>query len=521
METGEPGSFLTTLPEDIAGATAERLLGRGASGTVELVRMPDASRYALKRLSGDWQDPAVVARFRREARVVARLNHPNVVRARGGIDDAGAWLLMEYVAGPTLTHVLRERAPSTAESLTVLEGLCAGVAHAHEQRIVHRDINPNNVLLDDRGSAKLVDFGVATMIGDENQLSLLTFRTRPGALLGTPSYMCPEAAAGSTEVTPLWDVYSLGMLAYRLLAGVLPFDTAGGPVAILQAHLREPVPDPATLGAHLPRDVTATVLHALAKSPDVRTGSVAELWQELSTVADAAWPLWRTEPSRISVPVIPAASVKGVQALDESTELGLLDSPEIGQDSIEPQGDTVHAERPAPAATPLAPTAPLHATVTNKIALPVFVPKKRRHWPAMTAAVAAGLAVAFAVALVTHHGSAPAVDAPGIEEVELTLSGPPATYVSCPVTLPVVVHVATNGAGGKLTYGFRLGGRADGPLSTVVVAADQRLVDLTRSVPVSLQRGTAELVVDVESSATSGTASVPLPSSCTSTTLPP
>lgn len=280
------------LPTDLENCHTVRRIGSGASGVVELVETRDGNQYAVKRLAGNWGDPTAAARFRREMRIVARLVHPNIVRSAGISSTDSASIVMEYLEGPSLHGLLQERPLGTGDALAVIGAVCAALQHAHDLGIVHRDVSPANILFHADGRPALCDFGISTAMGSDHTLSLVTFRTRPGTLLGTPTYMSPEAASGSTDTTPAWDIYSAGVLAYRLLVGRPPFENATSPLAVLEAHRSIPAPDPADFGSSLPPEVTAVVLGALAKDPDRRPGSIGSFWEKLSQAASEVWPEW-------------------------------------------------------------------------------------------------------------------------------------------------------------------------------------------------------------------------------------
>lgn len=432
------------LPTDISGAVSMGVIGRGAVGIVELIQLPDGRRFALKRLSGDWKDGSAAARFRREARIVADLDHPHIVRSSGRIDQRGAWIIMDYVAGPTLHDLLSSVPLSTANALALLEAVCEAASYAHGRGIVHRDIAPGNIMVKLDGTPVLADFGVATMVGAEHNVSLLTFRTAPGALIGTPSYMSPEASAGSGDVTSLWDVYSLGVLAYRLLVGHLPFGEEMSLLAILDAQINRAPPDPSTFGVDLPDGVTAALLRALEKTPEDRTPSATDLWNELGSAATEQWPQWR---ERVTLAVEAKAAGRGrhphrpppaAEATSQQTNVGgYLD------------GDGVDA----------APRGPMISTLIEPT---VFVPKAPRRKLRILLGVVAGAVAAIALIAATGGFSTSVRPPLVVEHVSLRLSATAGHQVTCSPSAVVVARITTDGNAGELTIIWSAGSAALG-----------------------------------------------------------
>ena len=368
------------------------VLGRGASGVVLLVRRPDGGLAAVKRLHGDWVSDEALARFRRESRLLERLEHPHIVRSEGhGIDDGSPWILMEYVDGPNLEAVLQASPLSTANALTVLSCLADALGYAHAQGVLHRDLTPANVLFMDTGRPMLADFGVAKMLGPERATSVMTFRTHTGALIGTPAYMSPESARGVTELTGESDIYSLGVLAYRLLVGRLPFPFEGDILATLEAHINQPVPSPADVGVSLPPALEVAVLRALAKNPADRPSGADDFWDELGGAADASWPRWRDGAdlgmliSRVSLPGPPIPQKGGAHGIHANQDVG---AP-----------STVTGFRVGAGTSTKLPT--------ERITSPVFAPKKRRRWPGLAAASVVGVGIAVGLLLLTDSSAAP------------------------------------------------------------------------------------------------------------------
>lgn len=268
------------LPERVGRYLVEGLLGRGSMGTVYLAHDPVVDRrIALKVLRptlGGEISEAARQRFLREARAAGRLSHPNIVTVFDVGEDpetGRSFIAMDYVEGQTLQAVTAAgRRLTSAEATTLVAVLAGALDHAHRKGVVHRDVKPANVILAADGRAKLTDFGVARL--DTSELTL------EGALLGTPVYMSPEQISGR-PVDGRSDLYSLGVILYELLTGSRPFVAQSLPELSL-AVTQQPTPDPLTLRPGLPAPLAAVVLRCLAKRPDDRFQSGAELVEALA-----------------------------------------------------------------------------------------------------------------------------------------------------------------------------------------------------------------------------------------------
>jgi tRNA A-37 threonylcarbamoyl transferase component Bud32 len=199
------------------------LIGAGGMGSVYKARQPKLDRLvALKVLSSDLaSDPAFAERFDREARLLARLGHPNIVTVfDSGVAGPFAYLLMEFVDGVNLRQAMKAGRFTPPEALALVQDICAALKFAHEQGILHRDIKPENILIDSRGQVKIADFGIAKLVG-ENDREQVTL-TQRGFVLGSPHYMAPEQLESPGDVDQRADIYSLGVVLYELLTGELP-----------------------------------------------------------------------------------------------------------------------------------------------------------------------------------------------------------------------------------------------------------------------------------------------------------
>jgi predicted Ser/Thr protein kinase len=245
----------------------ERQLGRGGMASVYLAYDTALDRrVALKVLPREFlHDPDFIGRFRIEARAVASLEHPNIIPIYSydvDQEEGIPWMAMRLISGGSLSDLIKKDRPLLERSVQILRGLADALdyAHTHPKKIVHRDIKPQNVLLDDAGRVYLADFGVVKMLESPSGL------TATGMITGTPQYMAPEQATG-TSVDHRADIYALGIVAYELFVGHVPF-SADTPVGIMMKHVQEPIPLPAA--GQVPEPLVRALLKALAKQPEDR-----------------------------------------------------------------------------------------------------------------------------------------------------------------------------------------------------------------------------------------------------------
>jgi serine/threonine-protein kinase len=277
------------VPASLGKYEIRGTLGRGAMGVVYDGWDPQiARRVAVKSVplptSHDPETAEEIARFRREAQAAGRLTHPNIV----GVYDYGetadlAYIVMEYVDGPTLKALLDKRERFPLDSVRRIMGdVLAGLQFSHDRGVVHRDIKPGNIMLTADGQAKIADFGIARI-----EMSSLT---QAGTMVGTPAYMSPEQFRGEV-VDARSDIYSAGVLLYQLLTGERPFE--GGLTAIMHKVLNTEPPVPSQLAGTVPRALDAVVQKAMAKRPQERFASAAAFADALraAIAAPAAAPL--------------------------------------------------------------------------------------------------------------------------------------------------------------------------------------------------------------------------------------
>jgi serine/threonine-protein kinase len=282
------------LPRIVGDYELLRVLGRGGMGVVYLARQKQLPRLvAIKMLAGSGETPvADLLRFRAEAEMIARLQHPHIVTLyEVGVADNRPYLCMEYLQGITLAEWLRRYGPAPPRAAArLIATLTQAVQHAHDHNILHRDLKPSNIFLTIPTRAgenksfdprqledwhpKVTDFGLAKRIDSGASL------THTGAIVGTPSYMAPEQAAGRKDLTPAADVYALGAILYELLTGRPPFPASHPVDALLLVLEQEPVP-PRELNPAIDRDLEWICLKCLQKPPDLRYVSAAALAGDL------------------------------------------------------------------------------------------------------------------------------------------------------------------------------------------------------------------------------------------------
>src|SRR5690348_12258271 len=260
----------------LAGFRVESLLGEGAMGRVYLAEeTATGRRVALKVLAAELaRDERFRRRFLRETELAARLDHPHVVATLGsGAEDATLYLAMEYVDGSDLRKLLRQEAPLEPErALELVEQVASALDAAHAAGLVHRDVKPGNILVamtPDGEQAYVCDFGLARHVSSASSL------TMDRGFVGTIDYVSPEQIE-TGEVDSRADVYSLGCLLYECLAGVAPFERESE-LSVLFAHLNDPPPRLTDARPDLPDEFDAMFATALAKSPDERYQTCAEL----------------------------------------------------------------------------------------------------------------------------------------------------------------------------------------------------------------------------------------------------
>ncbi|HXF96125.1 MAG TPA: protein kinase [Gemmatimonadales bacterium] len=372
-------NLMDRLQRLVAGKyEVRRALGKGGMGVVFLAQDLTLEReVAIKVLPPDIsQDPQVIKRFQQEAKTAAKLDHPNIipiyrVESEGGLN----YFVMKYIAGTSLEDVLERRQPLAADYIqrVLWEAACA-LGHAHQRGVVHRDVKPANIMFDHDGRVMLTDFGIS------KALQAASGFTGTGMIIGTPHYMAPEQAKGA-PVDGRADQYSLGVVAYRMVTGELPF-TGDSVHTILYKHIFEDPPRAAR--TDVPEFVSAAIGRALSKDPD----------QRFPTMEEFATAVWPEQP-------VPA--------------------PGKGPGAARPRARVVAADVPTEVTT--APTTPLPAARPRPGRPPAARPGSRAGWIAGILLLAGGGAAGY---LVLRPGggkgggpapSPPGSAAPGVVQV--------------------------------------------------------------------------------------------------------
>lgn len=240
-------------------------LGEGGMAAVYKAYQPAMERFVAvkvlprKMVSSD----EFVTRFRREARMLAQLQHPHILPVFDyGEADGYPYIVMPFVSSGTLAELLHKQRLPLAQVRHIMTQLGDALGYAHVRGLIHRDIKPSNVLIDERGNCLLTDFGLARMAEPSTKL------TASGAIMGTPAYMSPEQGAGS-NIDQRSDIYSLGIVLYEMVTGRVPY-TAETPIAVVFKHIQDPLPSIHKFNPNLPESVELILLKALAKSPEDR-----------------------------------------------------------------------------------------------------------------------------------------------------------------------------------------------------------------------------------------------------------
>ncbi|HET1736467.1 TPA: Stk1 family PASTA domain-containing Ser/Thr kinase [Streptococcus pneumoniae] len=254
-------------------------IGRGGMADVYLAKdlILDGEEVAVKVLRTNYQtDPIAVARFQREARAMADLDHPHIVRITDiGEEDGQQYLTMEYVAGLDLKRYIKEHYPlSNEEAVRIMGQILLAMRLAHTRGIVHRDLKPQNILLTPDGTAKVTDFGIAVAFAE-------TSLTQTNSMLGSVHYLSPEQARGS-KATVQSDIYAMGIIFYEMLTGHIPYD-GDSAVTIALQHFQKPLPSVIAENPSVPQALENVIIKATAKKLTNRYRSVSEMYVDLSS----------------------------------------------------------------------------------------------------------------------------------------------------------------------------------------------------------------------------------------------
>ncbi|MDN4494196.1 Stk1 family PASTA domain-containing Ser/Thr kinase [Ureibacillus aquaedulcis] len=318
------------------------LIGGGGMSNVYLAHDMILNRdVAVKILRYDaTNEEEFHRRFQREALSATSLTHPNIVSIYDvGEDQDMHYIVMEYIKGKTLKQYINEFSPlSPARSVQIMKQLTSAIAHAHENHIIHRDIKPQNILVDQEGNVKVTDFGIATSL-------TATSYTKTNSVIGTVHYLSPEQARGGTA-TSQSDIYALGIVLYELLTGELPFSGESA-VSIALKHLQTETPSVRAFDASIPQSLENVVLKATAKSPLHRYLTVEDMEEDLQTVLSPN----RSNETKFAPPVdddetkaipiikepLPIGEIANTKILNEET--GKIEKVELSKLQKEPKGE--------------------------------------------------------------------------------------------------------------------------------------------------------------------------------------
>jgi len=276
------------MPEKIVGKyRIVEKIGRGGMGIVYKGEHVSLGRFvAIKTLTAQFTlDPQYLSRVMREAKILAELQHPNIVyiydiENLGGTD----YLIMEYVPGKTVAELLKENGPfAVNRAIKIVSDVASALSHSHKRHVIHRDIKPGNIMITNDGVVKVTDFGVAKITEGADV-------THTGLIQGTPYYMSPEQARGYSDIDGRSDIYSLGIVFYQMVTGKVPF-TGNSEFDILEKQIREtPVP-PSVLANSLPATYEEIILKCIAKDRANRyptAGNLLKSLKHIVTIEDAA-----------------------------------------------------------------------------------------------------------------------------------------------------------------------------------------------------------------------------------------
>lgn len=306
----------------------KRTIGGGGMANVYLARDLILNRdVAIKVLRWEYaNDPEFIERFDREAQAATSLSHPNIVNIYDvGEEDHILYMVMEYIDGLTLKEYIMQNGPlPVEEAIKIMKQLTNAISHAHANGLIHRDIKPQNVLMDKQGNVKVTDFGIALALS-------ATALTQTNSVLGSVHYLSPEQARGGVA-TKKSDIYSLGIVFYELLTGELPF-SGQTPVSIALKHLQDETPSVRTLNTAIPQSVENIVLQATAKDPFHRFESVFEMESALHVALDPNYmteevftpPVEEGEETK-AIPIITDEQLNNLEQIDEDDDVTIVHS---------------------------------------------------------------------------------------------------------------------------------------------------------------------------------------------------
>lgn len=368
-----------TTPTKIGRYQIKSELGRGGMATVYRAYDPSFDReVAIKVLPREMlHDPQFRARFEREIKMVAGLEHPSIVPVYDvGEDDGQPYFVMRLMTGGSLSDMISGGKIPLEETARIVGKIAQGLTYAHKKHVIHRDLKPDNILFDDNGDPFISDFGIAKLTESAGSLT-------GSGVIGTPAYMSPEQAQG-TEIDSRSDIYGLGVIVYQMLSGHQPY-SADTPMGVVVKHITEPVPEILTMIPSLPFDVDKIIKSSMAKDKNKRYSTALELAKALNMVAfghegNLTSPTnigvrsgvykAATQPSRKQTGLAVAGIVVLVMIVGLFLLRNQLFTPEQVEPTLVPAPTAIPTDTPIPTAT-LAPTlAPVIEAASEVPSLP-------------------------------------------------------------------------------------------------------------------------------------------------------
>ncbi len=329
-------------------------LGKGGMATVYRARQLNMARdVAIKIMSVDLaEDPKFVARFEQEARVIANLQHPRILPVHDfGHEGEVCYLVMRVIDGESLYQRMQNGPLPLMTAAKFLSQIAEALDYAHSQSVIHRDLKPNNVLIDEWDNCYLMDFGLAKMLAATQSL------TQTGAVLGTPAYMAPEQWRGES-VDARTDVYALGVILYEMVLGHPPFES-DTPFTLMYKHINDAPPRPSDEIPNMPDEIEAVILKALAKDRAARYQSAGELAHEFMSVARVAGSLVVRERQEETL-----EGTDSAEKADAATPSDAAESPRAAGEVTGPSGSVGEVAAPnadSASADPASPSEPVSA----------------------------------------------------------------------------------------------------------------------------------------------------------------
>jgi hypothetical protein len=339
-----------TQPTVIGRYEIEMELGRGGMAVVYLARDPYMKRHvAVKVLAAQHADAGFLSRFRREAEVIAALEHPAIVPVYDyGEHNGRPYIVMRYMAGGSLSTKMAKGQLAVAEAACILDRLAPALDEAHGRGVIHRDLKPGNILFDQQHRPYIGDFGIVKI----TQIDAPTL-TQEGGVLGTPAYMSPEQARGHITLDGRSDIYALGVILFEMLTGSQPFQ-ADTPMAVALSHVLDPVPPVLRRRPDLPPEADSVIQKALAKDPNDRYPTATALAAAVNQLAKGR-PVDVAATATMPATVVPA------------------EKPPVAPARVTSVEDTV-AYQPVPPPTPTAPVRAAGAPAPETPAVPPAAP---------------------------------------------------------------------------------------------------------------------------------------------------